>query len=258
MIGAPDSVEAMEEALATLGVHDGLLSEEERRTLDLEGVLILEDHMDPAVLQRLQARFDEIIAEQEAAGTPEREAGAKGIMNTVDKGPVFEAVFSDPKLLAAARHVIGRPFKIMALNGRSALPGSGLQGLHPDWETPVDPGGYSIINSMWLLDDFTERNGATRVVPGSHRTGHLPGDEMANPVDTHPRERKIIAPAGSVAIFNAHVWHGGTLNASDRPRRVLHCAFVAREHPQQTDQRANLSPETVARLTPAQRWLLDV
>lgn len=257
-IAHDDPDQAMAQALAALGVHADLLSPEERHALDVEGVLILEGHMSPALLAELQARFDEVVAENEADGVPEREVGAKAIMNTIDRGEVFTEIFTDPKLLAAASHVIGRPFKIMAMNGRSALPGYGLQGLHPDWEAPVQPGEYSIINSMWLIDDFTEDNGPTRVVPGSHRTGHMPGDDVDDPVAPHPRERRIIAPAGSIAIFNAHVWHGGTLNTTEQPRRVLHCAFVAREHPQQTVQRDHLSPETVARMSPAARWLLDV
>jgi ectoine hydroxylase-related dioxygenase (phytanoyl-CoA dioxygenase family) len=65
-------------------------------------------------------------------------------------------------------------------------------------------------------------------------------------------------PAGSVVMINAHTWHGGTTNLSGKRRRVLHAYYTAREHPQQQDQRRWLLPETVAWLSPAQRWLLDV
>lgn len=235
----------MEEALRALGVRDELLSAQERRTLDEDGVLILENYIAPDMLAALRQRYDE-LAENNWA------------LNVVGKGQIFNRVITDPKLLTAAAHVIKGPFKLLAINGRTAPPGAGAQKLHPDHPIAVEPGDYAVLNSMWMLDDFTEDNGATRYVPASHRSGRLPGDEMENPEDAHPRERKLIAPAGSVALINAHVWHGGTLNTTDGQRRVLACAFTRRENPQQADQRATLSTEFVAGLTSAERWLLDV
>ena len=59
-------------------------------------------------------------------------------------------------------------------------------------------------------------------------------------------------------MFNGHLWHGGTTNNTDRPRRALHAAFLRREHPQQTVQRDYLRPETIRQLSSSQRYLLDV
>jgi ectoine hydroxylase-related dioxygenase (phytanoyl-CoA dioxygenase family) len=95
-------------------------------------------------------------------------------------------------------------------------------------------------------------------VPGSHRRGKAPEDELDDPAAPHPDERRVIAPAGSVVVFNGHLWHSGTTNESERPRRVIHAAFVRRDQPQQTDQRAFIRPETRARLDAAARHLLDV
>jgi ectoine hydroxylase-related dioxygenase (phytanoyl-CoA dioxygenase family) len=115
-----------------------------------------------------------------------------------------------------------------------------------------------VCNSIWLLDAFTEENGATRVVPGSHRWGKRPGDVMTDTTDQHPDEVLLLGEAGTCVVFNAHLWHGGTENKTDRPRRALHAAFVRREHRQQTVQRDYLRPETVKELTSAQRYLLEV
>lgn len=242
---APEPEVRMDEALRTLGVRDDLLSEEERTALDEDGVVILEGYIPAGMLESLRQKYDELVDDN-------------WILNLVGKGDVFHEVINDPKLLTAAAHVIGRPFKLLAINGRSAPPGAGAQKLHPDFPSAVKPGDYSVLNSMWMLDDFTEDNGATRYVPASHRSGRVPGDEMEDVHAVHPKERKLVAPAGSVAIINAHVWHGGTLNTTQRPRRVVACAFTSREFPQQADQRAALGTDGIARLTPAERWLLDV
>jgi ectoine hydroxylase-related dioxygenase (phytanoyl-CoA dioxygenase family) len=161
-------------------------------------------------------------------------------------------------VLAGIAHVLQGDLKLSSLNSRAALPGEGLQALHADWHGPVEPDAYMVCNSIWLLDDFTEQNGATRVVPGSHRSGKSPRDELPDPRATHPREIKLLAPAGTVVIFNSHVWHGGTLNTTDQRRRALHSYFCRRDQPQQLDQGKYLRPETNARLSPAARFILGL
>ena len=144
------------------------------------------------------------------------------------------------------------------LNFRAALPGHGRQPLHADFGGPVPPGGYQVCNSIWLLDDFTADNGATRVVPGSHRFGRPAREALPDPAAAHPNEVQLIAPAGTVVVFNSHLWHGGTRNDSGRPRRALHSCFTRRANGQQLDQKKYIRPETLARLSPAARLILDV
>src|SRR5579859_1002077 len=87
-------------------------------------------------------------------------------------------------------------------------PGAGLQALHAEGG-PTGLGPYQVCNSIWLLDDFTEENGATRVVPGSHRRTVRVGDELPDPLAPHPEQVTLTAPAGTVIVFNSHLWHGG-------------------------------------------------
>jgi ectoine hydroxylase-related dioxygenase (phytanoyl-CoA dioxygenase family) len=62
----------------------------------------------------------------------------------------------------------------------------------------------------------------------------------------------IIADAGSVLVFNGHLWHGGTRKETDRPRRVLQCRFIARDL-----VRPSASPRQVPdRLAPPARYIL--
>jgi len=137
-------------------------------------------------------------------------------------------------------------------DARAAHPGGGRQALHTDWHAPAGPGAYQVCNSIWLLDDFTPDNGATRLVPGSHRIGSLPTGS------DHPHETLLIAPAGTVVFFNSHLWHGGGANRTDRPRRAVHAYFGRRRLSQQTDQRSFLQPETRRRLSEPARYILDV
>jgi ectoine hydroxylase-related dioxygenase (phytanoyl-CoA dioxygenase family) len=122
----------------------------------------------------------------------------------------------------------------------------------------VSSGDYKVCNSIWLLDDFTTENGATRIVPGTHRTGKLPSDAMDDPNGDHSDQIQVQAKAGTVVIFNSHTWHGGVLNKTSAPRRAMHSYFCRSDQSQQVDQRKHLHQETIARLSPQARVILDV
>jgi ectoine hydroxylase-related dioxygenase (phytanoyl-CoA dioxygenase family) len=246
-------------ALGELGVGEGTLAAAERERLDRDGFLPLPGILTADEVTKFNERLAELgTAEGDRAGLEvHQEAGTARLADLVNKDPMFEVCFSHPRLLAAVQHVL-REFKLSSLNSRAALPGEGHQGLHADFDKPVDPGAYQVCNSLWLLDDFTAENGSTRVVPGSHRRNAMPADEMADPADDHPQQVQVIAPAGTVVVFNSHLWHGGTLNRTTRPRRAMHGYFCRRDLPQQLDQQAYIRRETYDRLNAAQRFVLDV
>lgn len=250
----------LQEALIALGVTENTLTQKEKDRLDRDGYLPLHNILSAEQIAQIAKRTDELIAEegQDAGKEVHQEAGATRLSDLVNKDPLFDICFTHPRVLAAINHVLGGNLKLSSLNYRAALPGSGLQGLHADWGGAVEDGDYYVCNSIWLLDDFTELNGATRIVPGSQRSGKVPRDVMPNPSQPHPDEILLTAPAGTVVIFNSHTWHGGTLNRTNKPRRAMHSYFTRRDQPQQLDQKAYIRPETYERLSPAARFILDV
>ncbi|RZT13337.1 ectoine hydroxylase-related dioxygenase (phytanoyl-CoA dioxygenase family) [Kribbella sp. VKM Ac-2569] len=249
----------MATALRDLGVTDDVLTQDEKDQLDRDGFLPLKGILTADEVAAINERLAELTAaEGDRAGLEvHQERGTDRLADLVNKDPRFEVCFSHPRVLAAMQHVLGE-FKLSSLNSRAALPGEGHQGLHADFGHPVQPGEYEVCNSIWLLDDFTPSNGATRVVPGSHRRGTMPGDEMPNPGADHPDQIQLTGEAGTVVIFNSHLWHGGTQNHTNNPRRALHSYFARRHQPQQLDQQTYIRLNTYNRLTPAQHFILDV
>jgi ectoine hydroxylase-related dioxygenase (phytanoyl-CoA dioxygenase family) len=247
------------DALARLGVRPTDLTEAERADLDRWGYVILEGVLTPDQADRMARRLDDLIRSEGAAAGTEiaTEAGTARLANLVEKDPVFDPCVTDRRLLAAVDRVLDGDLKLSALNCRVALPGHGAQELHPDWGEPVF-GTYQACNSIWCVDEFTVDNGATRVVPGSHRFDRMPPGPDDPDADEVARSAiQVTAPAGAVVILNAHTWHSGSLNRTDRPRRALHSYFVRRANPQQQEQRTMLSAATLDRLSPAVRYLLD-
>jgi ectoine hydroxylase-related dioxygenase (phytanoyl-CoA dioxygenase family) len=249
------------QALAELGVRGDLLLPAEQSQLDEQGFVVLEGILAADQLEAIRARMAELHQQEgDRAGLEvHQEAGTDRLADLVNKDRVFEVCFTHPRVLAAVAHVLQGDLKLSSLNSRAALPGQGHQGLHSDGNVR-DPerAYYDSCQTTWLLDDLTEENGPTRVVPGTHRSDKRPEEVLADRSAPHPEEVRWLAPAGTVIVSNAHLWHSGTTNRSAAPRRVLHAYFCRRAYVQQTDQRAFLRPETAARIGEAARCILDV
>jgi|SRR5581483_4872172 len=248
-------------ALAALGASEDVLTDEQRRSLDEDGFLVVPRLLSSDQVGALARRFDELVEEEgEQAGIEvHQEEGADRLSDLVNKDPIFDVVWTDPVQLAAAGHVLGwESVQFSSLNARSARPGYGLQGIHMDGPPAPAVGHYEVCNSLWMLDDFTEENGATRVVPGSHRWRLVPEDVVDDPMAPHPDQVLVTGEAGTLVVFNSHLWHGGTRNNSTAPRRAAHAYYSRRHREQQTVQRDYIRPETMARLTDAHRYLLNL
>lgn len=211
------------------------------------------------LLRDLRSRILQLFDEEgDRAGSEFRlEEHAHRLANLVDKGEVFRRAIVLPQVLSLVKHVVGMDCKLSSLNARSADPGTDVgQPLHVDMGAIPDDKGYWVCNTVWLLDDFTADNGPTRMIPGSHKWGTRPQDVLSDPRAPHPQEVLLIAPAGTVVVMNAHMWHGGTANHSDSPRLAMHAFFCRRDKPQQQYQKQLLRPEVKASLSSELRELL--
>jgi ectoine hydroxylase-related dioxygenase (phytanoyl-CoA dioxygenase family) len=235
------------------------MTNEARRQLDEQGFVVLENCMGLDLLRQLRTQISDISeAEGDRAGHEFRtEAHARRLANLVDKGEVFRRAIVLPPVVECVRHVLGPQVKLSSLNARSADPnGEVPQPLHVDMSALRDEHGYWVCNTIWMLDDFTTENGATRVIPGSHKWGRRPQDVLENPLAPHPEEILVLGSAGSIAVMNAHAWHGGTANRTAAPRLAMHAFYCRRDKPQQQYQKQLLRPEVQDSLSPELREML--
>ena len=245
-----------------------MLKKDELTILERDGYLYLGQLLSDVEVQKVNERIDELLKyEGQLAGSElfeskyirhPKENGADRLADLVNKGAIFDQFYTHPRILSLIAAVLGQKFKLSSLNYRAAKPGLGLQKLHVDYRNALVNGGYKVCNTIWLLDDFTETNGATRIVPGTHKSKTLPQDALVNSELPHPDEIKIIAKAGSVYIFNSHVWHGGTINQTHSDRRSIHSYFCTTDQPQQLDQRKYILKETKKRIGLEGQKILDV
>ena len=211
------------------------LANEHQQQLDEQGYTILLDIIDPDWLGRLRQAFDDIHAAEGADAGKEvsQIEGVRRLADLVNKGEVFDGVYVHPLLLSAVWHILQRPLKLHSVNGHDPLQGFGQQALHADWGGERGTGRYHVVNSMWMLDDMTPDNGATRIVPGSHqRPFHsqkrYPEGEFTSQALYH-RALPVPMPAGGVLLFDDRLYHGADTNNTDQSRRSITLAYRAHD-----------------------------
>ena len=122
-------------------------------------------------------------------------------------------------LVTTVAEMLGAEPELEDATFRCPQPGFGGQQLHADDVARIDDGPPSGVTSIVALVDFTEENGATRLVPGSHRRPDLQRESGRLP--DHPEAVTLTGPAGTGFVFSKHVLHSGTMNRSPYPRPAL-------------------------------------
>jgi ectoine hydroxylase-related dioxygenase (phytanoyl-CoA dioxygenase family) len=179
------------------------------------------------------------------------------INDFVNRGSEFDGIYIHPPLLAACRQIVGGPFKLSGMRARTLNPGALTERLHVDVKHRAD--GWPLVGCILMVDAFDAENGATRFVPGSHRSAQEPSDVMSNPQDAHDEQVLACGPAGSIIIFNASVWHSHGANRSYRPRRSIQAHFCRREARAAPDDHSRrMRPETLQRISDLAKYVLNV
>ena len=133
---------------------------------------------------------------------------------------------ADQRILGLAESLFGQHVRISMLTGTVNAPGIPRGALHADW--PYNQTGAARIpapypdlvmhlTTMWMLTDFTEENGATIIVPKSHRRPDHPrkgGMFEADPMLPQADEKRLVGKAGTVAVMDSRLWHAVAPNVS--------------------------------------------
>jgi ectoine hydroxylase-related dioxygenase (phytanoyl-CoA dioxygenase family) len=239
------------------------LNTHQLQRLDRDGYLVLPGVLSRRQVDHLNDRLEELWRQEgERAGEENYiEKNALRLANLVNKGDVFREMFSHSLVLDAVRAVLGPQVRLSMLNARAVPPHSDPeQPLHTDADhgAGLDDKGYIFCTAIWMLDDFTPENGATRIVPGTHRRREQPKQVMADTRAAYPGEAIVEGKAGDVLVFNGHCWHAGRANITDAPRRAILVHYIRADHPQRLNQKEHVSPELQTRLNPLEREILGL
>jgi len=218
-----------------------------RQEFDRRGYLIFERVLSPDFVDDIRAALQPHLA-RELTGRNDFEGfRTNRVYALLAKSPVFAELATHPLALAFAEAELGQSCLLSAMLAINLHPGETVQPWH------FDDGGAKVprprpplgISAFWAIDDTTDINGATEIIPGSHLWDDHRIAAAVSPVDfagnTPPAGRdtgdradavKLVMPSGSLAITKGTLWHRGGANRSDRPRMIItpqYCAGWVRQ-----------------------------
>jgi ectoine hydroxylase-related dioxygenase (phytanoyl-CoA dioxygenase family) len=173
------------------------------------------------------------------------------IYNLLALGRLYQAVPVHPNVLPIVDRVLDPGCLVSSLSSISILPGEKAQPIHADDQLLPLPKPHvpTVCNTMWALTDFTEANGATRLIPGTHLSDRSP--DYGAPYESIAAEM----PKGSVLIWNGSLWHGGGANSTDERRVGIAMNYCAGWIRQQENQLLGVPREIAAGFSPRLRQL---
>ena len=211
------------------------------------GYTILEGVLEPDLVDALLDDLDRLhrdLAVRPAENSFEGHQTLR-VYNLLVHGELWQRVPLHDAVLPVVEGVLDRGCLISSLSSIAILPGETAQPIHADDQLiPIPkPHPPTVCNTMWALTDFTDANGATRLVPGSH----LAPD---NPM--YGGEYETVAaemPKGSVLVWHGSLWHGGGANRTDERRVGIAMNYCAGYIRQQENQQLGI-PIPLARTFP--------
>lgn len=202
--------------------------------LDDVGYTVVEDAFDAAALGELKSALADVEAEHDIGYRETTFEGTRTvrIYNLLAMHQAFEQIPVSPMVLPIMEQVLDPELQLSSLSAICPGPGQQAQVIHADTNMIPLPRPHVPIamNAMWALSDFTEANGATRIVPGSHRFDQDP--DYGSTYDTECAEMA----AGSVLVWHSTLWHGGGSNTTDQRRDGIACYYCAGWIRQQENQ----------------------
>jgi ectoine hydroxylase-related dioxygenase (phytanoyl-CoA dioxygenase family) len=174
------------------------------------------------------------------------------IYNLLAQGRLYEQVPVHANVLPIVERVLDPGCLISSLSSIAIDPGEKAQPIHADDVLlPIArPHAALVCNSMWALTDFTEENGATRVVRGSHRWVEAPA--YRQPYESEP----AVMRRGSVLVWHGSLWHGGGANRTGKRRVGLAMNYCAGFIRQQENQQLGIPREAAQGFSPRLRELV--
>jgi len=182
--------------------------------IEVDGFTVIERLADDATLECIEAELAPYLQGQKLGRNNFEGEHSERVYALLAKSPSMAKIIEHPAILALVDRLLPKNYLLSAALAIKVHPGETPQPFHIDdggglgWPKPRPRFGVSTI---WAFDDFTERNGATEVVPGSHlwAAGREPREDEAI---------KVLMPAGSVVVFDGRLLHRGGANRSSGSR----------------------------------------
>ena len=208
------------------------------------GWTVIEDAIEPDLVDRLVADLERLERELSIVPADNSFEGRRTlrIYNLLAHGEIWWQVPLHPNVLPVVERVLDKGCLISSLSSINIGPDETAQPIHADDQLiPIPkPHPPTVCNTMWALTDFTEENGATRVISGTHLADSSPV------YGEHYESDPAVMKRGSVLVWHGSLWHGGGANRTSERRVGVAMNYCAGYIRQQENQQLGLPADLVA------------
>jgi hypothetical protein len=200
-------------------------AEQLARQVGERGYCILPEVIPAAVVGAVCA---DVLGVDSAHSRPDASPNRGAVSGLINHTQSFTPYLADPRLLWLTTALLGEHVRISYTSTIISYPGAQRLKWHADWPFNQDNAGHIRapyadvlvhLTSIWMLTDFTVENGATLIVPGSHRQSNNPtGGNGVDGMAPNPEEISITGPAGTVMVMDSRTWHATPSNHSEDTR----------------------------------------
>lgn len=213
------------------------------QAVERDGYVVMENLIDAAACAEIKREAKRLV--HHTGSNPFEGLNTQRVYNVLAKTRALDELADHPRVMALMDGLFLPNYLLSQLQMINIRPGEAAQRLH------MDDGFYPLIRprpllgaaTIWAIDDFTAENGATVVVPGSHK---WVGERAAEREEARP----VVMPAGSCVFFLGTLWHGGGENRSNADRLAATCQYCQPWLRQQENFFLEVPPDTVRALRP--------
>jgi ectoine hydroxylase-related dioxygenase (phytanoyl-CoA dioxygenase family) len=214
--------------------------------IGVRGWTVIDEAIDPMLIDGLEQDLERLERELDVRPSDNSFEGRSTlrVYNLLARGEIWWQVPVHPKVLPVVEGVLDAGCLISSLSSINIGPGETAQPIHADDQLiPIPkPHPATVCNTMWALTDFTEQNGATRVISGTHLADASPN--FGQHYDSEPASMK----KGSVLVWHGSLWHGGGANQTGDKRVGIAMNYCAGYIRQQENQQLGIPVAMVKRM----------
>ena len=204
-----------------------MTADEHLRRIRDDGFTIFQHVIPPDKIDAIRQSVLE-VAQRECNSQTRARLGVTHVSSYINHNQSFAPYLADRCMMDVMEALFGQHLRVSFTSTQINDPGNPRTGWHADWPFNQRNAGHipapypdfcTHLTSLWMFSAFTEENGGTLIVPGSHRINTNPTADMGVDAEAvYPTEILVTGEAGSVLLFDSRLWHAANHNGSSRPR----------------------------------------
>ncbi|BAY13583.1 phytanoyl-CoA dioxygenase family protein [Calothrix sp. NIES-2098] len=226
------------------------------KIIDGKGYVLIPELLTRTQAEKARSLVLEISEKEKPLGKVLLDEQRERIYGLVYKGEIFELMVQHPTVIEVIENILGHDMTLGTFSAHILNPGAKNMGVHVDypyWTMKPPFPAYPVleIQVIWMVEDFTQENGAPVFAPGSQKLCNSP-----DLVHFSQIAEKVTGKAGSVIISHGLCWHDTSVNSADQPRVSILGNYAPKFVRPLQDPSHDMQQEVIDRASPKLKQLL--